>query len=109
MIENIEKIFQYTNDLNNDIEFENDNESFDATLMNFIALGESISKITDDFRNKHSNIDWKKIYALRNVIAHDYFGILSEEIWQIIKNHLPKLKKDLEKILKSQNTKFPKS
>ena len=101
MIESIEKIFQYTYDLNNANEFENDNESFDATLMNFIAIGESISKLSDDFKNKYSYIEWRKIYAFRNMIAHDYFGLLSEEVWQIVEKHLPKLKIELEKLLTS--------
>lgn len=99
MLETIEKIFQYTSDLKSAEEFEKDNESLDASLMNFIVLGESISKLSDDFRKKHLHIEWHKIYAFRNILAHDYFGILPEEIWEIIQKHLPKLKTDLKKIL----------
>ncbi len=99
MIESIDKIFRYTNDLSNADEFEQDSESFDATLMNFITLGENISKLSDDFRDKHSQINWRKIYAFRNVIAHDYFGLLSKEVWEIVIKDLPKLKSDIEKII----------
>jgi len=67
--------------------------------MNFIVLGESILKLTDTFKDKHTEIEWHKIYAFRNVLAHDYFGILPEEVWQIIKKHLPKLKIDLTRML----------
>ncbi len=98
MLETIERIFRYTQELKSVVDFENDNKSFDATLMNFIALGESISKLSDDFKSQHSDIDWRKIYAFRNVLEHDYFGILPAEVWEIIKKHLPKLKSDLEKI-----------
>jgi uncharacterized protein with HEPN domain len=99
MIENIDKIFRYTDDLNNADDFEKDIESFDATIMNFIALGENVSKLSEDFKNRNSHIEWRKIYAYRNVFAHDYFGILPAEVWEIIKNRLPKLKIKLIKIV----------
>jgi uncharacterized protein with HEPN domain len=99
MLEAIDKIFRYTSDLKSANEFENDTESFDAVIMNFIVLGESASKLTHTFKDKHNEIDWRKIYAFRNVLAHDYFGILPEEVWQIIKKHLPKLKIELTKIV----------
>jgi uncharacterized protein with HEPN domain len=40
MLETIDKIMSYTADLSNCDDFENDVESFDATIMNFIVLGE---------------------------------------------------------------------
>jgi len=39
------------------------------------------------------------IEQFRNILAHDYFGILPEEVWQIIKKHLPILKIDLQNII----------
>lgn len=69
--------------------------------MNFIVLGEITYKLSDTFKNKYAGIDWRKIYAFRNVLAHDYFEILPEEVWQIIKKHLPKLKTELLKIKKN--------
>ena len=42
---------------------------------------------------------WSKVKDFRNIIAHNYFGIDAEEVWQIIKNDLPKLKDDINKIL----------
>jgi len=38
--------------------------------------------------------------GFRNIVAHDYFGIDAEEVWQIMKTHLPKLENDLHAILK---------
>jgi uncharacterized protein with HEPN domain len=99
MLETIDKILKYTSDLKNANDFENDTESFDATIMNFIVLGESVSKLTNTFKDKYPEIEWRKIYAFRNALAHDYFGILPEEVWQIIKNHLPKLKTNLTTII----------
>jgi uncharacterized protein with HEPN domain len=98
MVETIEKIILFTYDLKSTEEFEKDIESFDATIMNFIVLGESVGKLSTQFKEGHSQIDWHKIYAFRNVLAHDYFGIYPAEVWEIIQKNLPKLKADLELI-----------
>jgi uncharacterized protein with HEPN domain len=98
MVETINKIMLFTSDLCNVTEFEEDVKSFDATIMNFIILGESVSKLSDSFKENHLHIDWRKIYAFRNVLAHDYFGIYPAEVWEIIQKHIPKLKEELEAI-----------
>jgi uncharacterized protein with HEPN domain len=95
MSETIDKIMLFTSDLPNAAAFAEDIESFDATIMNFIVLGETIGKLSETFKEQHSQIDWGKIYAFRNVLAHDYFGIYPDEVWEIIQKHLPKLKVDL--------------
>ena len=99
MLETLEKIFSYTSGLKSAEEFENDIKSFDATLMNFVVLGEIVSKLSTDIKEKHNNINWNKIYGFRNILAHDYFGILPEEVWEIIIKHLPKLKTDLNLLI----------
>ena len=78
-----------------------DQLSFDAVLMNFIIIGEMVAKLSEDCKASHSSIEWSKIKGFRNLVAHDYFGIDAEEVWQIINNDLPKLKKDIEEIIKS--------
>ena len=67
-------------------------------MMNFIIIGEMAARISEEFKNKNSHIDWTKIKAFRNIVAHNYFGIDAEEVWQIIKNKLPELKKQIEKL-----------
>ena len=64
--------------------FEKDIKSFDATIMNFIVLGEAVGKLSETFKASHPDIDWHKISAFRNVLAHDYFGIYPVEVWEII-------------------------
>jgi uncharacterized protein with HEPN domain len=46
-----------------------------------------------------SNNRWTKIKNFRNIIAHDYFGIDSDEIWDIIQNKMKPLKIEIEKLL----------
>jgi len=59
-----------------------------------------VARLTEEFTEQNRNVDWFKIRGFRNIIAHNYFGIDAEEVWQIIVTHLPQLKKDINQILK---------
>lgn len=95
IIDSANKIKNYIKGIKNADSFFEDEKSFDAVMMNFIIMGESVSRLSERFKSKNINIPWNKIKDFRNLIAHDYFGIDAEEVWQIIKKHLPKLITDL--------------
>jgi len=101
IIESIDKITSYIKGFSNPDQFNDDQLSFDAVLMNFIIIGEMVAKLSEDCKASHSSMEWSKIKGFRNLVAHDYFGIDAEEVWQIVKNDLPILKKNIQKILKS--------
>jgi len=101
ILDSIEKIENYTRNLKNADDFYNDVRIFDATMMNFIVIGEMSNKLSDDFKiNTKSKIDWLKVSGFRNIIAHNYFGIDAEEVWQIIQSSLKSLEKEIKKIVK---------
>jgi uncharacterized protein with HEPN domain len=93
-----EKIVSFSSSFSDPDDFFADQKSFDAVCMNFIVIGEMVDRISDEFRRKNSALDWKNIKGLRNIIAHDYFGIDAEEIWGIIQLHIPALIKSIRKI-----------
>lgn len=93
------KIFRFTSDLMDADAFFADQESFDAVLMNFMLIGEAVSKLSENLKSVNTRVPWSKIKGFRNIAAHEYFGVDAEEVWQIIKNHLPELEKDIENIL----------
>lgn len=99
IIEAIDKIIEYTSDIKSVDDFNNDNMAFDATMMNFVVIGEMVEKISEYLKRDHPELEWTKIKGFRNIIAHDYFGIDAEEVWQIIKNKIPKLKTDIQGLL----------
>lgn len=99
IVEAITKIEEYTKEFKNSDEFYHESKSFDATMMQFIIIGEMISKLSDEFKEKNSFIPWQKIKDFRNIVAHNYFGIDADEIWEIIKIKIPMLKKDILKLM----------
>ena len=76
-----------------------DEKTFDAVLMNFVVIGASVSKLSEALMLRAPQIPWLKIKGFRNIVAHDYFGVDAEEVWQIIKNNLPALEASINQIL----------
>jgi uncharacterized protein with HEPN domain len=99
LLEAIEKIGLYSKDFEDADMFYHDQKSFDASMMQFVVIGEIISRLDADYKNTHSEIPWQKIKDFRNIVAHDYFGIDADEIWDIINNKLLPLKDDISKLI----------
>ncbi|MFC2089828.1 DUF86 domain-containing protein [Bacteroidota bacterium] len=100
IINSIDRIKEYSKPFKTADDFFNNTISFDAALMNFIVIGEMAEKLSDEFRSEtDAEIDWFKIKGFRNIIAHNYFGIDAEEVWQIIHDSLGELKIALSEII----------
>jgi uncharacterized protein with HEPN domain len=76
----------------------------DAVVRNFEIIGEASKKVPTAIQKKHPQIPWKKMYGLRNLIVHEYFGLDYELIWEIAKNNLPQNSIDLKKIIKEEKS-----
>ena len=96
----INKILSNTASFRSAEVFQKDNLRFDATLMNFIVIGEMVGKLSEEIKSNYNKIEWNKMYAFRNILVHDYFGVYEVEVWQIIQNDIPVLKNKIELLLK---------
>ncbi|MFA6401432.1 MAG: HepT-like ribonuclease domain-containing protein [Salinivirgaceae bacterium] len=97
ILESISKIKTYISQYKNADELQEDTKSFDAVMMNFVVIGEMAEKLSETFKlSTETKIDWYKIIGFRNIIAHNYFGIDVEEVWQIIHNSLVGLEKNIK-------------
>jgi uncharacterized protein with HEPN domain len=106
LIEAIDKISLYTKDIDNADDFYHDQKSFDACMMQFVVIGETISRLDASFKEEHTTIPWQKIKNFRNIVAHDYFGIDPEEIWDIMTNKLLPLKNDISDLMDEMKSNF---
>jgi uncharacterized protein with HEPN domain len=98
--ESILAIEEYTRSISED-EFYKDRQVQDAVIRRLEIIGEAVKNIDDDFRNNYTDIPWKKIAGMRDIIAHEYFGIKLERIWDAATKDLPKLKKKFYRIIKT--------
>lgn len=80
--EHLEAIKQYLP--NSKEAFLADDKTQDAILMRLMALGEEIAHLSPEFSEKHPNLHWYKIVGLRNRIAHGYFEVDPDIIWDTL-------------------------
>jgi uncharacterized protein with HEPN domain len=98
ILESIKKIKKYTNEMTYDL-FIQDDKTIDACVRNFEIIGEVSSKIDEDFKIEHSEIEWKRMKGLRNRMIHDYSGIDYQVVWDIITEYLDELEYQVEQLL----------
>lgn len=67
----------------------------DAVIRNFEIIGEASKQVPQLLKEQYPALPWKKMYGLRNLIAHAYFTIDYEVIWAIATKNLPKDKLNL--------------
>ena len=99
MLVAISRILEYTGDYDFS-GFKHDYRTVDAVIRNFEIIGEAVKNIPDEIKNQYPDVPWNEMYSLRNRISHAYFGIDYEIIWDIITNHLPENKSQIEIIRK---------
>jgi uncharacterized protein with HEPN domain len=81
-------------------ELAGDELRLDAILMNFINLGECVTRLSQDMIANTPSVEWQKIKGMRNIVAHDYWGVDVEMVWQIIQHWLPNLSDNIARLLK---------
>lgn len=78
-------------------------ERLESTCMLLIAIGEGVKgvdKLTDKkLLSFYPEMDWKGVMGMRDIIAHHYFDLDAEIVYDVIKHDLPKLKDVLQQIV----------
>lgn len=78
-------------------------ERLESTCMLLIAIGEGVKgvdKLTDKkLLSLYPEMDWKGVMGMRDIIAHHYFDLDAEIVYDVIKHDLPKLKDVLQQII----------
>ena len=62
-------------------------------------LGEVARGVSQDFQDSHPKIAWKEMIGARNHLIHGYYEVDCDIVWQILKDDLPPLIKELEKVI----------
>jgi len=72
----------------------------DAVIRNFENIGESSKHLSQELKQRYSDIPWRRIAGFKNILAHDYLNVDMEEVCNVIENDLPDLKSKIEIILR---------
>ena len=97
ILEAIERIKQYTSDMSEEA-FALDHKTQDAVIRNLEIIGEAARNLPEKIKDSTSQIQWYKIIALRNILIHEYFGVNTKILWDVITNKLGKLEDTCRKL-----------
>jgi len=78
--------------------FSEDDKTKSAVVWKINVIGEATKNIPQTMREKYKDVPWKYMARIRDKIAHFYFGVDYEIVWEVIKKRLPEIKPLIEQI-----------
>ena len=54
-------------------------------------IGEAVGRLDDEFKASHPDIPWRNIRGLRNIVAHVYWAVDYDVIWNVVTDEIPSL------------------
>jgi uncharacterized protein with HEPN domain len=79
--------------------FLTDKRTQQAVIMSLVIIGEAAARIIDqygEFAATHGAIPWRSMRNMRNRVAHGYFDVNLEVVWDTVRTALPDLLEQLE-------------
>ncbi|GHU39502.1 DUF86 domain-containing protein [Betaproteobacteria bacterium] len=77
-------------------DFLEDKRTQQTVIMSLVIIGEAVTKVLDGyagFTSAHPEVPWRNIRSMRNRIAHGYFDIDLDVVWDTVQTALPELLK----------------
>lgn len=79
--------------------------TIDAVVRNLEIIGEAAARLPEDVRSVADGVEWRRIVALRNILAHEYFGVNTAILWDVIALKLEPLEAACRKLWESMGFK----
>jgi uncharacterized protein with HEPN domain len=83
--------------------FIKDDRTYDAVCRNLEIIGEAARKIPPEIQQEYSIVEWRSITSFRNLLAHEYFSIKDEILWDIVQNKIPSLQEHIQAVLEKMS------
>ena len=66
-----------------------------AVVYNILAIGEATYDLTKAFLREHPETQWADIMKMRNILAHDYYKLKLQTVWEVVQHDLPPLREQV--------------
>ena len=98
ILQAIDTIFRYV-DGRDMQEFLADKKSYHAVIYNIMIIGEAANMLTFEFRELHSELQWRQITNMRNFLIHGYHNVEEDLVWEAISVDLHPIREKIVKYL----------
>jgi uncharacterized protein with HEPN domain len=83
-------------------EFASDPKTIAAVMYAIAVMGEATKRLSNEFREQHSQLPWRELAGLRDRLVHDYRNIDLDILWDVVSVEIPALLVSLEPLLPRQ-------
>ncbi|MDD2743942.1 MAG: DUF86 domain-containing protein [Rhodocyclaceae bacterium] len=102
MIEALHLVRSYVEGMTRE-DFSADKKTQQAVILNILVLGEAATQISNEYPEwaaQFQNVPWRAMRGMRNRLAHGYFEINLDVVWETVQTSLADLEEKLTSILK---------
>lgn len=98
VVKDIKYLLRVTKDVSK-TELEENETLLDSVMFRFIQISENIKRLTKELKNDNPHIPWVLVIGLRNRIVHEYGKVDITVIYDVLKENLNELYKDLKELI----------
>ncbi|TVQ15099.1 MAG: DUF86 domain-containing protein [Balneolaceae bacterium] len=100
IIDSMDQINEYTAQISPE-EFKENRLIQDAVVRNFEIMGEAAKNVSNQTREKYSQIPWKNMAGMRDKLIHNYMGVDLDAVWNTIHDIIPSMRIKVAEVVRS--------
>ena len=95
ILQAIDTILQYIEGLDMSA-FIADKRTYHAVIYNLMIMGEAANMLTHEFREAHSEVQWRQVTNMRNFLIHGYHNVEEDLVWEAVSKDLQPLREQIK-------------
>ena len=98
ILDAVSRIDEYTEGMKRE-DFMSSNLHQDAVIRQVEVVGEAARKVSEETRERHTEVPWKDMAGIRDKLIHGYFGVDLDAVWDTVTEDIPRLKAMIQALL----------